>query len=183
MSILRIIINFLDSFTEAVGKTSSYLSILMVLVTCYVVVARYVFNSGSIAIQESIIYINALFIFLAVGYTLKHNAHVRVDIVYNIASERYKAWVNLLGSIFLLLPVTLFILISSWTYIMSSWAILEDSPDAGGLPFVYLLKSTILVMCFLLIIQAIAEILRNISILFFPEIKGIDLEDEENTAI
>ncbi len=182
MLLLTKIIKPLDKFTEIIGKASAWLAVLIVLVTCYIVISRYVFNSGSIAVQESLNYLNAILVFFTAGFTLKHNAHVRVDIIYGAASERYKAWVNLLGAIFLLLPVAVFILISSWDYVMSSWAIREDSPEANGLPFVYLLKTTILLMCVILLLQGLTEIMRNVCLLFIPESRKLDPElslDEE----
>ncbi|PCJ43575.1 MAG: C4-dicarboxylate ABC transporter permease [SAR86 cluster bacterium] len=175
--------NYLDGLSEQVGKGASYFAVLMVLVTCYVVITRYVFNTGSIAIQESVLYINAIVVFGTVGYTLKHNGHVRVDVIYGPASLRYKAWVNLLGSIFLLMPVTFFILIYSWDYVMTSWSIREGSPEANGLPFVYLLKSIILIMCFLLVLQGLAEILRNFCFLFSKETSERPYEEKESSAL
>lgn len=175
--------NYLDSFSEHVGKAAAYFSVLMVLVTCYVVISRYVFNTGSIAIQESVLYINAIVVFGSVGYTLKHNGHVRVDVIYGPSSARYKAWVNLLGSIFLLMPVSVFILLYCWDYVMSSWAILEDSPEANGLPFVYLLKTMILLMCFSLILQGLAEIIRNFCFLFSPNSSELKYEEEEISTL
>jgi len=183
MNKIQTLNNYLDGFSELVGKSSAYFSVFMVLVTCYVVISRYVFNTGSIAIQESVIYINAIVVFGSVGFTLKHNGHVRVDVIYGPSSVRYKAWVNLLGSIFLLMPVSFFILIYCWDYVVSSWAILEDSPEANGLPFVYLLKSTILIMCFFLILQGIAEILRNFCVLFSPNAADLNYEEEEISAL
>ncbi len=174
---------YLDSFSEFVGKGASYFAVLMVLVTCYVVITRYVFNTGSIAIQESVLYINAIVVFGTVGYTLKHNGHVRVDVLYGPSPIRYKAWVNFLGSIFLLMPVTFFILLYSWDYVMSSWAIREGSPEANGLPFVYLLKSIILTMCFLLVLQGLAEILRNFCFLFTKEVSEIHYEAKDSNPL
>jgi len=183
MNKIHTLIKYLDSFSEIIGKGASYFAVLMVLVTCYVVITRYVFNTGSIAIQESVLYINAIVVFGTVGFTLKHNGHVRVDVLYGPSSICYKAWVNFLGSIFLLMPVTFFILIYSWDYVMSSWAILEDSPEANGLPFVYLLKSLILIMCFLLVLQGLAEILRNFCFLFTKEVSEIPYVEEDSNAI
>ena len=177
------IISALDSITEFVGKYVSYFAVLMVLVTCYVVISRYVFNSGSIAVQESINYLNAMLVFATVGFTLKHNAHVRVDIIYGSASATYKNWVNFLGTAFLLIPGAIFILLSSWDYVQSSWAILEDSPEANGLPFVYLLKSIILLMCFMLLLQGLAELLRNLCLLLSPEIPELAVEEEESRTL
>jgi TRAP-type mannitol/chloroaromatic compound transport system permease small subunit len=183
MDKLHTLNKYLDSFSEMFGKSAAYFSVLMVLVTCYVVITRYVFNTGSIAVQESVLYLNAIVVFGTVGYTLKHNGHVRVDVLYGPASVRYKAWVNLLGSIFLLMPVTLFIFAYSWDYVSSSWAIQEDSPEANGLPFVYLLKSSILLMCFLLVLQGLAEIIRNFCFLFSKEAVEETYEEEESSAL
>lgn len=183
MNKIQTLNKYLDRISELVGKSAAYFSVFMVLVTCYVVISRYVFNTGSIAIQESVLYINAIVVFGTVGYTLKHNGHVRVDVIYGPSSVRYKAWVNLLGSIFLLMPVSFFILIYCWDYVMSSWAILEDSPEANGLPFVYLLKTTILIMCFFLILQGLAEILRNFCVLFAPNAADLNYEEEEINAL
>ncbi len=183
MDKLNTLNKYLDNFSEIVGKGAAYFSVLMVLVTCYVVITRYVFNTGSIAIQESVLYINAVVVFGAVGFTLKHNGHVRVDVIYGPASTRYKAWVNFLGTLFLLMPVTFFILIYSWDYVMSSWAIREDSPEANGLPYVYLLKSFILLMCLLLVLQGLAEIVRNFCVLFSKEATETPYEEEESSAL
>jgi len=169
LNTLRTFIRLSDAFSEGLGKAAAWCSILMVLVTFYIVVSRYIFNSGAIAIQESIIYLNALLFMLTCAYTLKHDGHVRVDIFYGPAGLRYKAWVNMLGGLFLLLPVAVFILWVSWDYVQASWRIQETSPEAGGIPFVYLLKSLIIVMATLVILQGITEILRNMLFLFFHE--------------
>lgn len=169
MKALLAIINALDSFSELIGKSAAFFSVLMVLVTCYIVVTRYVFNQGSVAIQETVIYLNALLYLLCAAFTLKHGGHVRVDIFYGSASARYKAWVDFLGGIFLLLPVCIFILWVSWDYVLSAWLVREQSGEAGGLPYVYLLKSLILLMAATLILQGIAEILRNARRLFLKQ--------------
>ena len=166
---LKTIVRVIDSITDVFGKVAAWCSVLMVVVTFYIVVSRYVFNTGSIAIQESIIYLNALLFLLTAAFTLKHDGHVRVDIFYGPASHRYKAWANLLGGLLLLLPVSGFILWVSWDYVAAAWRIHETSPEAGGIPYVYLLKSLIVAMAVLLIVQGIAEILRNILFLFFRE--------------
>ncbi|MEX2366230.1 MAG: TRAP transporter small permease subunit [Pseudohongiellaceae bacterium] len=166
MALLKTIIQSLDHFAAGIGRLAAWLSVLMVLVTCYIVVTRYAFNQGSIAIQESVIYLNSMLFMLTAAFTLQQNGHVRVDIFYGRGSPVLRAWVDLLGSIFLLLPVCLFIVWASWDYVMASWNIREQSGEAGGLPWVYLLKSLILVMGATLIMQGAAEILRNFSVLF-----------------
>lgn len=128
----------------------------MVCITFLVVVLRYGFNYGDIALQESITYLHA-FVFMTAGaYTLKHNEHVRVDIFYQNMSEKNKSRVNLYGSLFLLLPFSTFIVWVSFDYVLGSWSLLEKSREAGGLPFVYILKTLIPLMAILLFLQAVS---------------------------
>jgi len=122
--------------------------------------------------QESVIYMYALVFLIGIPYTLKHDGHVRVDIFYSKMSPRSKAWVNLSGTVFLLIPVTVFIAWVSWDYVAASWALKEESGEAGGLPGVYLLKATILLMTFLLLIQGISQLLLNIAILWPAKSEG-----------
>ena len=163
MHALQRLTALLDGLAELLGRFASVFAPLMVLVTCYIVVTRYVLNSGSVAVQDMVAYCNALIFTFGAGYTLKHDAHVRVDIFYSAASARTKALVNLLGSLLLLLPVMSFLLWACWNYVASAWAIREGSPDTGGLPYVYLLKTLILVMGAVLISQGLAEALRSLT--------------------
>jgi len=159
------IIKNIETFIEWTGRTISWLTLGMVLLTFLVVLLRYVFNTGWIALQESINYMHALVFLIGAAYTLKHNEHVRVDIIYSKLSERGKAWIDLSGHIFILLPVMLFIFWISWGYIIASWSVFESSAEAGGLPAVYLLKSSIILMSVLLILQSFAQILKAVNTL------------------
>lgn len=162
------VIRVIDALSEATGRFASVFAGLMVLVTCYIVLDRYLFNAGSVAVQESITYMNTLLFMLGAAYTLKHNSHVRVDIFYGPATARTKAWIDLCGTLLLLMPVAAFILIYCWNYVAASWAIRESSPDTGGLPWTWLLKSLMLVMAVLLFAQGIADALRNLVFLLTP---------------
>jgi TRAP-type mannitol/chloroaromatic compound transport system permease small subunit len=133
----------------------------MVLVTFLVVVLRYGFDQGSIALQESVTYMHAMLFMLAAAYTLQRDGHVRVDIFYQGFSRRGRAWVDLLGTLVLLIPVCLFILASSWGYVTESWAVHEGSREAGGLPYVYWLKTLMVLMPLLLLLQGVVWLLRN----------------------
>ena len=156
------IIQAINNLNEWIGKTISWLTLLMVLTTFLVVVLRYVFDIGWIALQESVSYMHAMVFMLGAAYTLKHDKHVRVDIFYQECSKRNKAWIDCLGTLFLLMPVTGFIIWSSWEYVANSWAIQEGSRNSGGLPGVYLLKTSILLMAALLFLQSIALFLQNL---------------------
>lgn len=149
-----------EAINEWLGRMVSWLSLCMVLVTFTVVVLRYAFDLGWIWLQESVTFMHAALFLVGAAYTLKHQGHVRVDIFYRRFSPRVRAWVDLLGSLLLLLPVCLFILASSWDYVVQSWALHEGSREAGGLDGVYLLKSLILGMAVLLVLQGLAMVIR-----------------------
>lgn len=117
------LVRFLDGISEWTGKTISWLTLLMVILTFVIVVMRYVLNVGNIALQESVIYMHSFLFLLGAAYTLKHDGHVRVDIFYRPMSERGKAIVNIIGILGLLLPVTLFIGYISWEYVATSWSL------------------------------------------------------------
>ena len=157
--------NRLDRLSEWVGRAVAWLTLAMVLVTFAVVVLRYAFNLGWIAMQESVTYMHALVFMLAAAWTLRHDGHVRVDIFYREMSPKARARVDLAGTLLLLLPVSVFILVTSWDYVAASWSLHEGSREAGGLPGVYLLKTAIPVMAGLLILQGLANALRAIAIL------------------
>ncbi|MEW8497062.1 MAG: TRAP transporter small permease subunit [Candidatus Thiodiazotropha taylori] len=150
-----------DQINERLGQAISWLSLLMVLVTVAVVVLRYVFQLGWIWLQESVTFMHAALFLVGAAYTLKHEGHVRVDILYRKFSERGRAWVDLLGTLTLLLPVCLFIFFISWDYVAKSWALFEGSREVGGLEGVFLLKSLILVMAVLLVLQGISLAIRS----------------------
>lgn len=168
-SYLHRVVAGIDRFTEATGKCISWFSLLLVLSVCLVVLLRYLFNVGSIALQEVAMYLHALIFLGASGYTLKHGEHVRVDVFYRRMSPRKQALVNSLGALFLLIPVCLFIGFMSWEYVLGSWAIQEASANPGGLPAVFLLKTLMLFLVFSLLIQGVAELLRSLLLLLKPE--------------
>ena len=151
---------FIDQFTDLTGRAVRWLTGLMALLTVVVVVLRYAFGEGTIALQESITYAHGLVMMLGIAYTLKQDAHVRVDLFYSRLGPRGKARINLLGHCVFLLPVALTILWSSLPYVQASWRILEGSPEVGGIPAVFVLKTLIPLMAILLLLQGIAEILR-----------------------
>lgn len=163
--IIAAFVRAVDGFSDWLGRTVAWLSLGMVLVTCVVVLLRYVFAMGWIALQESVVYMHALLFLLGAAYTLKHDGHVRVDIFYQRMGSRGKAWVNLLGSCLLLMPFCLFILWSSWDYVVASWAVRESSREAGGLPAVFLLKSVIPLFAVILFLQGLALALRSLLVL------------------
>lgn len=162
-------IRWLEGISELVGRSVSWLTILMVLTTFTVVLLRYGFGIGSIQLQESVNWMHAAVFLLGAAYTLRHDEHVRVDVFYRNFSSRTQAWVNLFGTVCLLLPVAGLMLWSSWDYVLQSWQVGEASDQVGGLPGLYLLKSIIPLTAILLILQGVALLLRHIGELLESE--------------
>lgn len=151
----------LDGVAEWVGRAISWATLLMVAIAFLVVVLRYAFDLGWIAMQESVTYLHATMFMLGAAYTLKRDGHVRVDILYQRWSRRGQALIDLLGATLLLLPTCAFIAWSSWDYVIGSWAIREASREVGGIPGVFVLKTLMLLMPLFLLLQGVASILRN----------------------
>ncbi|BCG63124.1 MAG: hypothetical protein methR_P0815 [Methyloprofundus sp.] len=158
----------IDALNECVGRSISWLTLAMVLVTFAIVILRYLFDLSWVPVQESVIYMHSIVFMLGAAYTLKQDGHVRVDIVYQKCTPKVQAWIDLMGTLLLLLPVAGFIFWSSWEYVMDSWGIMESSRNSGGLPLVYLLKSCLLLMSGLLVLQAVALLMQKIVYLFAP---------------
>lgn len=155
-------LQWIDSLNDFLCRLVSWFTLFMVLLTFLIVVLRYGFNLGWIAMQESVMYLHAMVFLVGAAHTLRVNEHVRVDIFYRGFTPEKQAKVDVFGSLVLLMPVNLFIFFISFDYVMNSWRVLEDSQDAGGLPAVFLLKSLILVFSFTMVLQGIAEVIRNI---------------------
>ncbi|MFZ5756820.1 MAG: TRAP transporter small permease subunit [Pseudomonadota bacterium] len=149
-----------DALNEQLGRATAWLLWIMAILSVLVVVLRYAAGIGAIALQETILYLHATVFMVGAAYTLRHNAHVRVDIFYQRFSPRVRSLVEIGGALLFLLPVTVFIFWSSLDYVAASWRIHEVSPD-GGLPYVYVLKTLLLVMPVLLALQGLAEIVRH----------------------
>lgn len=155
------ILKCLNGISEWVGRCCAWLSLGAVLVM-FTVVALQLFDMGSVALQESVMYLHGILFMLAAGYTLKHNGHVRVDIFYRNFSPRQKAWVEILGTCVLTIPVCVLILYMCYPYVELSWSLLEGSREQGGLPLLYVLKSVLLLMPALFMLQAVAQMLAAI---------------------
>jgi len=132
--------------------------LVMTLLIFVIVLLRYGFNLGWIWLQESVTYLHALIFMTAAGWAFQTDDHVRVDIFYRDRSERYQHAVNLAGTILFLVPFSLFLLYIGWDYVAASWANHEGSREAGGLPAVWLLKSLILVLPALLLLQSVSTV-------------------------
>jgi TRAP-type mannitol/chloroaromatic compound transport system permease small subunit len=165
MGVIGAVIRQIDRLTEITGRVISWLTAAMVALVVTVVVMRYFLEMGSIAMQELVTYIHAMVFMLGIAFTLKRGGHVRVDIFYRNFPAHKKALVDLLGGLFFLIPVTVLIFVTSWDYVAASWAITETSAENNGLPFIYLLKTLMLIMPAMLLLQGVAEVLKSALIL------------------
>lgn len=157
----------LDRISTALGKTAAWLTLFMVLVTFVVVVMRYVFDAGSIWLQESVVWMHAFVFMVGAAYTLQQEEHVRVDIFYREMSPQRRAWVDAIGVIVFLLPLCGFLGWKAFDFVAVSWRLQEASREAGGLPypFIPLLKSILLFMPITLGLQGIALLTRSVRTL------------------
>jgi TRAP-type mannitol/chloroaromatic compound transport system permease small subunit len=155
----------IDALNGAVGRAVAWLSLAMVLVQFTVVVMRYVFGLGSLYMQHSVVFLNAIVFLVAAGYALKDDEHVRIDIFYSKLSPRGKAITDLAGALLFLLPFCILLWITAWPYVIASWRTLEGSLEVKGLPGVFLLKSFILVYVALLAVQGLSMLARTLLVI------------------
>ena len=180
MSGLLSLARIIDIINDRLGRAIAWLTLFMVLVQFAVVLMRYVFGLSSIYMQESIVYMHAIIFLTATGYTLLHDGHVRVDIFYGSATQRTRAWVNLIGVCVLLLPIAVTTLLTSANYVMQSWQVHEGSPEGSGLPLIFALKTFIWVFAGVLILQGISLAIHSISVLLGMESSSTPAAEEEH---
>ncbi|HXX09467.1 MAG TPA: TRAP transporter small permease subunit [Pseudolabrys sp.] len=155
----------IDRLNAAIGRAAAWLVLVVVLLQFGLVIARYLFGLGSVRLTETVIYAHAAVFMLAAAWTLHAGGHVRVDVFYADASARTKARIDLAGAILLLLPFMLVLLWLSVPYAARSWAILEHSQEASGLPLVFVLKTLIPVFAVLMALQGLAQAIRAAAVL------------------
>jgi TRAP-type mannitol/chloroaromatic compound transport system permease small subunit len=157
--------NYIDALNRRIGASTAWLATALIVVQFIVVLLRYIFGIGALMLQESLTYMFSLLFMLGAGYTLLQDGHVRVDIFYRTARPSTKALVDLLGSLFFLIPVSVLIFIISWPYVAASWAVLEGSKETSGIPGIFLLKSLIPIFAILLMLQGAANAIRAFAAL------------------
>ncbi len=168
----------IDRLNDRIGSAIQWLALVMVIIGAFNAIARYAdrytgLSLSSNAYLELQWYLFSLVFLMGAAYGLNHDYHVRVDVLYARLDRRGQAWIDLIGSVLFLVPFAGVMLWVSWGPVVNSWAILETSPDPGGLPR-YPIKSVILVSFFLLLLQAISQIVKNAAILTEPGASGTD---------
>jgi TRAP-type mannitol/chloroaromatic compound transport system permease small subunit len=159
----------IDRLNGAIGRFVGWLTLAMVLIGAYNAVVRYLGSSlgrglSSNAYLELQWYLFSLVFLLGAAYTFREGAHVRVDLLYGRLGRRGRAWIDLAGTLLLMLPFTVFALWLSWPSVRNSWAVREVSPDPGGLAR-YPIKSVILLAFGLLVLQGISQAIKQVAIL------------------
>ncbi len=162
MNIANKIIKIIDAANEKVGSATAWLSFVLVLVVCYDVFTRYFLKVSSVAVQELEWHLFSVLFLLSAAYTLKNDGHVRVDVIYSRLNKKSKAVINLIGSILLLIPFSLMVVFTSKNFVYSSFQIMETSPDPGGLPARFVLKSFLPISFIFLFLQGITLFLRSL---------------------
>lgn len=152
-----------DAINRTVGAAVRWCALIMVLVQFLLVVLRYVYGVSYVFLNESVLYLHGALFMLGAGYTFLVDGHVRVDIFYSRLGERGRAIIDVFGHLFLLLPSMAVLLVYSWPSVRRSWSILEGPISVGGIPASFLLKSLIPAFCILLIIQGVANLLRDVG--------------------
>ncbi|MGF1527777.1 MAG: TRAP transporter small permease subunit [Candidatus Competibacterales bacterium] len=158
----------IDWLNAQIGAGVRWLLLALLAVQFVVVLLRYVFGTSYISLQEGVIYLHATVLMLGAGYTLLADGHVRVDVFYAQASPRAKAWVDLLGSLLLLAPSCLVLLLFTWRSMVRSWAILEGPMSVGGIPAVFYLKTLLPLFAVLLLLQGLSLVLHALVTLTTP---------------
>ena len=158
---MKNIANIFDSINKYTGYLCAFIVVLMTVNVFIVVFLRYLFGISFIWLQETYVWMHAYIFMAGAGFTYLNDAHVRIDIIYRSSSKIYKAIVDLVGNIFLLMPFLYIIWSYSFPFVYKSFQINEVSREAGGLPMMFLLKAAILIFTFLLFIQALSKIINN----------------------
>jgi TRAP-type mannitol/chloroaromatic compound transport system permease small subunit len=166
----ELIADGIDRVTMAIGRAASLCCPFIVAAEFAIVVMRYGFGVGSIAVQEAVVYAGATLFLLAAAWTLQVGGHVRVDIFYERAKPRTKALIDLFGALVLLIPFAGALGLLSVPYAAHAWAVLERSRETSGLPFVYLLKTLIPLFAFLIGLQGVAQVIRAALVLIGPAV-------------
>ena len=163
---MKNIANLFDNINRYTGYLCAFLVVLMTVNVFIVVFLRYLFGISFIWLQETYVWMHAYIFMAGAGFTYLNDAHVRIDIIYRSSSKVYKAIVDLVGNIFLLMPFLYIIWSYSFPFVYKSFQINEVSREAGGLPMLFLLKAAILIFAFLLFIQALSKLVNNFIIIY-----------------
>ncbi len=164
MGVLLAISRAIDALNSKFGVVANYLVLLAALISAGNAASRYLFSASSNGWLEIQWYMFAGMVLLGAPYTLKMNEHVRVDLIYGMASERTRIWIDIIGGIFFLLPICIILAYFTWPWFLESWTISEESSNAGGL-IRWPVKLLLPVGFVLMALQGVSEIIKRIAAL------------------
>jgi len=150
--------NFFDSVTKLTEYVTIKFFYIMFIIVLINILLRYLFNINYIFLQELVMYMHAFIFLFGISICLKEDTHVRIDIFSSKLGVGYRKLIDQIGLIILIIPFCLFVIYESTSMISRSWTMLEGSSEPGGLPIVFILKSSIYLFSFLLFIQAISKV-------------------------
>ena len=164
MNALLKLSRLIDALTERIGKAVLWLVLIVVLVSAANAIMRYTIHYSSNAFLEIQWYLFGVIFLFSSGYTLLRNEHVRIDLISSKFSKRGQVWIDIFGILFFLMPMALVIMLLSWPVFMHAFESQEMSNSAGGL-IVWPARLMIPVGFFLLILQAISELIKRVGFL------------------
>jgi len=177
MKILLTISRAIDTVNERVGRVLIWLVLIMVLISAGNATSRYLLNIASNAWLEMQWYLFAAVFLLGAGYTLRHNEHIRIDVISSQLSPRTRIWIDIIGTALFLLPVSLYIMWLSWPIFMNAWTSNEISVNAGGL-IRWPARLLVPLGFFLLSLQGVSELIKRVAVL-----RGLIPDPTEHHAI
>lgn len=151
----------IDRIQKITGSAAAVITVLLLLIICYDVVTRYIFNSSSVALQELEWHLYSLIFLLGAGYTYLTNEHVRIDVFHSRLSKKKQMIVEMTGILLFLIPFCIAGIVSSEFFVTNSWRVLERSPDGGGLPGRYILKAMIPLSFLLILLAGVSTIIKT----------------------
>jgi TRAP-type mannitol/chloroaromatic compound transport system permease small subunit len=168
----------IDRFSEWTARLVYWLTLVAVVIGAFNAVARYLDRYTGLGLSSNTYielqwYLFGLIFLLGAAYTLRRDGHVRVDVLFGKLSRKGQAWINTLGTVFFLFPFCFLMVRVSWPAVRNSWAVMEVSPDPGGLPR-YPIKTIIPIAFILLALQGFSLLTREISVLFGRDVPDCD---------
>lgn len=177
INVLKKISLTIDAINEWVGRFVAWVTFLVVLVVFVDVVMRYLFKTTFVFTQELEWHLFAFIFLMGAGYTLLKDGHVRVDIIYQRLGPKARAWINLIGVILFLIPGCIMIIATSIDFVQSSYAVMEGSPDPGGIPYRFIIKACVPCGFVLVLIQGVSLGIKSLL-----TILGVNMEEERECS-
>ena len=164
----------IDGFVQRIVEAFSWVWLILLFVIVTNVILRYVFGEGRVELEEIQWHLYALGFLLGLSYAYSHDRHIRVDVLRTRFSPRLSAWIELYGTLFLLLPFIVLIIFYALPFVWTSFELAERSQAPGGLPFRWLIKAALPLGFLLLLATVVVRLNRVWHFLFLQESRRVD---------